>query len=65
MLSRDLARYIDQKRSLGFKFRSQSVQLRSFVAFAEGRGDRYVRCGTYPRGPRRKGPGDRRLPQGP
>lgn len=43
MLSRDLARYIDQKRSLGFKFRSQSVQLSSFVAFAEKRGDRYVR----------------------
>jgi integrase len=43
MLSRDLERYIDGKRSLGFKFRSQSVQLRSFVAFAESRGDRYVR----------------------
>lgn len=43
MLSKDLERYVDGKRSLGFKFRSQSVQLRSFVAFAEGRGDRYVR----------------------
>jgi integrase len=43
MLSRDLERYVDGKRSLGFKFRSQSVQLRSFVAFAESRGDRYVR----------------------
>lgn len=43
MLSRILARYIDQKRALGFKFRSQAVQLRSFVAFAEERGDRYVR----------------------
>jgi integrase len=43
MLSRDLERYIDGKRSLGFKFRSQSVQLSSFVAFAEERGDRYVR----------------------
>lgn len=43
MLSRDLERYVDDKRSLGFKFRSQSGQLRSFVAFAEGRGDRYVR----------------------
>ena len=42
MLSRDLERYVDGKHSLGFKFRSQSVQLRSFVAFAEGRGDRYV-----------------------
>jgi hypothetical protein len=43
MLSRDLARYIDRKRSLGFKFRSQHVLLRSFVAFAEPRGDRYIR----------------------
>lgn len=43
MLSKDLERYVDGRRSLGFKFRSQSVQLRSFVAFAEGRGDRYVR----------------------
>jgi integrase len=43
MLSRDLERYVDGKRSLGFKFRSQAVLLRSFVAFAEERGDRYVR----------------------
>ena len=43
MLSRDLERYVDEKRSLGFRFRSQGVQLRSFVAFAEARGDRYVR----------------------
>ena len=43
MLSRDLARYVDQKRSLGFKFRSQHILLRGFVGFAERRGDRYVR----------------------
>lgn len=43
MLSHDLARYIDQKRSLGFKFRTQHVQLRAFVAYAERHGDRYVR----------------------
>ena len=43
MLSRDLQRYVDGRRSMGFKFRSQSVQLTSFVAFAEGRGDRYIR----------------------
>jgi integrase len=43
MLSRDLARYIDQKRSLGFKFSSQHVQLRSFVRFAKQYGDRYIR----------------------
>jgi integrase len=43
MLSRDLERYIDGRRSLGFKLRSQSVQLRSFVAFAEQEGDRYIK----------------------
>ena len=42
MLSRDLARYVDQQRSLGFKFRIQSILLSNFVAFAEERGDRYV-----------------------
>ena len=42
MLSRDLACYIDQKRSLGFKFHSQNVLLRGFVRFAEERGDRYI-----------------------
>jgi len=43
MLSRDLAHYIDQKRSLGFKFNWQNVVLRSFVMFAKERGDRYIR----------------------
>jgi len=43
MLNRDLARYIDQKRSLGFKFQTQNVVLRSFVRFAKKRGDRYIR----------------------
>jgi integrase len=43
MLSRDLARYIDQKRSFGFKFSWQNVVLRSFVTFAKERGDRYIR----------------------
>ena len=43
MLSRDLARYIDQKRSLGFKFASQNVILTSFVTFAQERGDRYIK----------------------
>jgi integrase len=42
MLSRDLACYIDQKRSLGFKFHNQNVLLRGFVRFAEERGDRYI-----------------------
>lgn len=43
MLSQDLARYVDQQRSLGFKFRIQSILLGNFVAFAEERGDRYVK----------------------
>jgi hypothetical protein len=43
MLSRDLARYVDQKRSLGFKFQSQNIVLSSFVRFAKERGDRYIR----------------------
>ena len=43
MLSGYLERYVDGKRSLGFKFGSQAVQLRSFVAFAEERGDKYVK----------------------
>jgi integrase len=43
MLSRYLARYVDQQRSLGFKFRVQHILLRSFVAFAEERGDKHVK----------------------
>jgi integrase len=43
MLSRDLARYVDQKRSLGFKFETQNFVLSSFVRYAKERGDRYVR----------------------
>jgi integrase len=43
MLSQDLARYTDQKRSLGFKFSSQLVVLTSFVTFAEDYGDCYIR----------------------
>lgn len=42
MLTQDLARYVDQQRSLGFKFRVQHILLRGFVAFAEQRGDRHV-----------------------
>lgn len=40
MLGRDLARYVDRQRSLGFKFRVQKILLRGYVAFAEERGDR-------------------------
>jgi integrase len=42
MLSRDLDRYVDGKRSLGFRFRSQHVQLKGFVAYAEQHGDRRI-----------------------
>jgi integrase len=43
MLSDDLARYTDEKRSLGFKYQGQNGILRSFVRFAEDRRDRYIR----------------------
>ena len=43
MLSRDMARYVDLRRSLGFLFRVQHSFLRNFVAFAEARGDDFVR----------------------
>jgi integrase len=44
MLSRDLTQYVDLRRSVGFRFRSQHSLLRSFVAFAEARGDGFVRA---------------------
>jgi integrase len=43
MLNRDLARYVDQQRSLGFKFRVQNILLRGYVAFAEELGDRHIK----------------------
>lgn len=43
MLSRNLNRYVEQKRALGYKFHTQSVQLRLFVTYAEKHGDRHVR----------------------
>jgi integrase len=43
MLSQDLALYVDRQRSLGFKFRIQSILLRNFVTFAEERGDRHIK----------------------
>lgn len=43
MLSQDLSRYVDLHRSMGFKFRTQTLLLRSFVTFAEGRGEELVR----------------------
>ena len=43
MMNRDLARYVDQQRSLGFKFRVQHILLRGYVAFAEERDDRHIK----------------------
>jgi len=43
MLREDLARYVDRRRSLGFKLCRQHTLLRGFVAFAEERGDRYIK----------------------
>jgi integrase len=43
MMNRDLARYVDQQRSLGFKFRVQHILLRGYVAFAKERGDRHIK----------------------
>jgi hypothetical protein len=42
MLNRDVHRYLELQRSLGFKFRIQGLLLKNFVAFAEDRGDRFV-----------------------
>jgi hypothetical protein len=42
MLSLNLARYAELQQHLGFKFRVQHSLLKTFVAFAEGNGDRYV-----------------------
>ncbi|WP_268814879.1 MULTISPECIES: hypothetical protein [Sinorhizobium] len=35
MLSRDLSRYVELQRTLGFTFRIPRTLLRSFVTFAE------------------------------
>jgi integrase len=42
MLSQDAARYLELHRAMGFKFRCQGLLLRSFVAYAEPRGDEFV-----------------------
>lgn len=42
MLADDRERYVALHRALGFKFRIQAGLLRSFVAFAEARGDEVV-----------------------
>ncbi|MDP6721785.1 MAG: tyrosine-type recombinase/integrase [Pirellulaceae bacterium] len=42
MLSEEVDRYVELKRSLGFKFRTQSCLLRNFVRFAEERGRQFI-----------------------
>jgi len=42
MLSEDVTRYVELRRSLGFKFRTQSILLYNFTRFAEERGERFV-----------------------
>jgi integrase len=42
MLSDDLARHVALHEALGFRFRTQRLLLRNFVAFAERRGDRFI-----------------------
>jgi integrase len=42
MLSDDLDRHISLHHALGFKFRTQSLLLRNYVAYAEARGDQVI-----------------------
>lgn len=46
MLSEAIARYVALHRAMGFKFNNQDRSLRNFAAFAEPRGDGYVRTET-------------------
>jgi len=46
MLTKLLDEYVALRRATGFKFDTPEVYLRSFVAFAERRGDRRVRAAT-------------------
>jgi integrase len=42
MLNQDLDRHISLHRALGYKFRTQSLLLRNFVAYAEAHGDQVI-----------------------
>lgn len=46
MMTKRLEDYVALRRATGFQFHTEAVQLRSFVAFAEARGDRRVRTTT-------------------
>ena len=49
MLNEDLDRHISLHHALGFKFRTQSLLLRNFVAYAEAHGRSGHQRGPYPR----------------
>lgn len=46
MLSEDIRRYVELQRAMGLKFKLQAGLLHHFAAFAEPRGDRWVRTQT-------------------
>jgi len=46
MLTKLLDEYVALRKATGFKFHTEEIQLRSFVAFAEESGDRRVRATT-------------------
>ena len=46
MLSQTVQNYIEARRAAGFKFETQAGLLRSFAAYAESRGEHYVRANT-------------------
>ena len=46
MLSQAIQHYVDMRRTCGFKFEYQASFLRSFLSFAEARGDQHVRINT-------------------
>jgi len=46
MMSDDVSRYIDLRRSLGFKVRATACLLRRYAEFAEARGDSFVQTRT-------------------
>jgi integrase len=43
MLSEHVTRYVELHRSMGFKFRTQSLLLNNFIVFAEREGDEFIR----------------------
>ena len=46
MLTKMINHYVVLHRAMGFKYKNQNYLLQSFAAFAEQRGDAYVRCKT-------------------